>query len=480
MQFVDLVIRGGEVATTAGLVRAGVVIREGRIAGLVDEQISVHAAAEIDARGRLILPGLIDPHTHMREPGTEEREDWETGTAAAAAGGVTTILEMPVSTPPTSSLSGFHTKRAIAERKAIVDFALYGGAGFSNLEQIPALAEAGAIGFKTFLHEPYADRLAEFEGMFATDDGVLLDIFRAVARTGLPQCVHAENNAIIQRRVAELRRTGNVGAGAHAESRPVIAEVEAVQRTLLLAAEAGARLHLCHISSASAVRLAHDGRTRMRTPVTIETCPQYLFLNREDALKLGPYAKISPPIRAEEERAALWDLFANGIVDVIGTDHSPHTQLAKERGWVDIFDAPAGAPGLETMLPLLLTRINDGTLSIARLVAATAENVARIFGLYPQKGTVQVGSDADLVIVDMQQEATIDVQRMYTKQRATARLFDGWRVRGVPVLTLVRGRVVMRDGVVVGQPGYGRLIRPVRRFTSAASTNPTPGGGWRI
>jgi len=444
-----------------GIVRADISIRDGRIAALTDDRDSPASQEEIDATGRIVLPGLIDPHVHMREPGAEEREDWQTGTAAAAAGGVTTVLEMPVSVPPTSTVDAFQIKRRIAEQKAVVDFGLYGGAGITNLEQIPRLAEAGAVAFKTFLHEPYPDRVAEFQGIYATDDGALLDIFRAVERTGLVQCVHAENNGIIEHRTRQLRAAGQVGPRAHGESRPVIAEVEAVSRTMLLAAEAGVRLNLCHVSSASAVEVAEEYRRRRRARVTIETCPQYLLLNEEDVVRLGPYAKISPPIRSEPERARLWGLFAAGVVDTIGTDHAPHVRAAKERGWADIFEAPAGAPGLETMLPLLLTRVAEGALTLEALANVASARAARLFGLHPRKGGIRVGADADLVVVDLERTQTLDSARMYTKQREAAKLFHGRKVQGVPVMTLVRGQVVMRDGEVVGAPGHGRLVRPI-------------------
>jgi dihydroorotase-like cyclic amidohydrolase len=183
-------------------------------------------------------------------------------------------------------------------------------------------------------------------------------------------------------------------------------------------------------------------------------------LNEEDVDRLGPYAKINPPIRHEHERARLWDLFASGVIETIGTDHGPQTLAAKEKGWANIFDAPAGAPGLETMLPLLLTKVTEGAFTLESLVKVASETPARLFRLFPKKGAIALGGDADLVVVDMERETILDMKKMFTKQREAARLFHGRRVRGVPVMTLVRGRVVMRNGELTGQPGYGEFLRP--------------------
>jgi dihydropyrimidinase/allantoinase len=193
----------------------------------------------------------------------------------------------------------------------------------------------------------------------------------------------------------------------------------------------------------------------------VETCPHYLFQTEEAMRTLGPYAKINPPLRSREEQEKLWMYLSKGAVDTIGSDHGPHLPEHKERGWEDIFAAPSGVSGLDTMLPLLLNAVNEGRLGLQKLTQLVSENVARMYGIYPQKGTVQPGSDADLIVVDMQKAMVIDPGRMYTKQREAARLFAGWRTQGTIVMTLVRGRMVMKDGVVVGKPGGGQFVRPV-------------------
>jgi allantoinase len=461
MDKVDLVIRSGEIVRSDGSFVAGIAIKDGKIAGIMNDCCLPPADRVIDAKGKVVVAGAIDPHTHAREPGITERDDYTTCTMAAAAGGVTTILEHPVSVPPVSSVETLLYKKGIAESKAVVDFALYGGAGITSIPDILPQAEEGVVAFKTFLHAPAPGREAEFQGIYATDDGALLDVFAEVAKTGRVQCVHAENNGIIQHRIEKLRAQGRVDPMAHGESRPVVAEVEAVSRVILFAKETGVRLNLSHISSGSAVAVAKQAKEE-GYPITVETCPHYLFRTEEAMRELGPYAKINPPLRSREEQDRLWMYLKDGTIDTIGTDHGPHLAEHKERGWKDIFAAPSGAPGLETVLPVLLTAVNEGRLDLQSLTKLVSENAARIYGVYPQKGVIQVGSDADLVIIDMQKEGVIDTSKMYTKQRDGARLFQGWRTVGALVMTLVRGQVVMKDGVVVGEPGYGRFVRPVR------------------
>lgn len=454
---IDLVVKGGKIVQSDGVFAAGLGVQDGRIV-VIGEEAQLPAAHQIiEADGLLILPGLIDPHVHMRDPGHTEREDWETGTRAAAMGGVTTVLDHPNSVPPASSVANFEHKKAIAASKAVVDFGLYGGAGESNLEAIPQLAEAGAVAFKTFLF-PYLDRLDEFEGLFTTDDGALLDIFATVARTGLLECIHSENHQIVAHATRKLQAAGRTKPADYPDSHPLLAELDTTARAIRLARETGVRLHIVHVSAGSVARLIAEAKAQGDVRVTGETCPHYLLLNAEQAAELGPYGVINPPLRSEEERQRLWAHLLAGDIDTLGTDHAPHQAAAKERGWDNVFDAPAGAPGLETFLPLMLTQVHRGRLDLPTLVRLTSENVARLYGLYPRKGAIRIGSDADLTLVDPSARWVIDHTQMVTKSRDTARLYDGWETVGTPVMTIVRGQVVMREGEVIVEPGSGQWV----------------------
>lgn len=455
----DLRIVGRRIYTAEGFRPLAIAVRDGRIVSLSDPASAPPAKETYDAGDLPVLPGIIDPHTHMRDPGYTEREDWANGTRAAALGGVTCVLEHPNSVPPVHSAANLEAKREIAQAKAVVDFGLFGGVGDGTVERIPEMASAGAVAFKTFLW-PYPDRADEFEGIYTVDDAVLFRIFEGVAEAGRPSCVHAESYPLVSLFSERMRRQGRVAPVDHEAGRPVIGELEAVWRTMLMAQAAGARLNLLHISSGTAATAVKRFREGGGTGVTVETCPPYLSLTRERLSEVGPYAKINPPLRSPEERELLWERVRDGTVDTLGSDHGPHEFAAKERGWQDIYQAPAGAPGISTSLPVMLTHVSAGRLSLRRLVELMSVNVARLYGLYPRKGAIAVGSDADLVVIDPQHAHTLDPARLGAKDPRVARMFEGFQAVGRPVLTVVRGRMVMRDGELVGEPGWGRFVPP--------------------
>jgi len=461
MKPVDAVIRGGTIVRSAGSYEAGIAIDGGRVVGIMSDQQLPPSREVIDARGKIILAGIIDTHVHMRYPGKEDREDAISGGMAAAAGGVTTFLDMPNTVPPVNCAEVLNAKKELLSRTALVDFALYGGDGESNVECIPELAQAGAVALKTFLW-PYPDRKDEFEGLSCTNDDALLDIFEAVADTGLVQVVHCEKKAIVDHYTRQLQKEGRRAPSQHPESRPILAEAEAVSRVVQFAIETGARLNIPHVSCGSVAAIIKAAKEAGYRNVTAETCPQYLFLTSERHEEIGPYAKVNPPLRPQAERDRLWDYLLDGTIDTIGSDHAPNLPEQIEPGWTDIFAAPAGRAEIETSLPLMLSAVNQGKLSLNTLTQLMSENAARLYGLYPRKGVIEVGADADLVIVDMNKQLTIDHRQLYTKQKEAARMFDGWQVTAMPVLTMVRGTVVMRDGRIVGQPGHGQFVSPLR------------------
>ena len=460
MTAIDLVIRNCRVVTPKGTFETGIGIDKGKIVALATEANLPKADKTIDAKGNLIIPGLIDAHVHFREPGRTTGEDFETGTRAAAAGGVTTVFEMPLSIPCVSSVEVLEKRKNIVKKKAVVNFGLYGGAGMHNIDKIRGLANAGVIGFKTYLHAPPEGREVEYEGAYVTDDGALLEVLETVASTGLTSTIHAENNAIIDFLTRRLKSLGRKDPMAHPESRPNFVEAEAIYKVLTLARVAGTHLHIAHLSTKEGLHLVKQAKASGQK-VTAETCPHYLTLTAEAMKRLGPYAKINPPLRSEMDVEELWIGLNDGIVDIIASDHAPYTKEEKEAGRDDIWKAPAGAPTIETMLPLLLNKVNEGKISLETLTKATSEQVAKIFGLYPKKGVIQVGSDADLVIVDLNRTMKIDKEKMYSKARENTP-YDGWKLKGWPIMTMVRGEVVMEDGEVIGKQGYGSFVSPLR------------------
>ncbi len=455
----DLVVRGGTLVTGDGVRRGGLAVRDGTIA-VIDRDDALPGAREtIDAAGLHVLPGVIDTHVHLRDPGRLEREDWITGTRAAAAGGITTILEMPIAIPPVHTAAILRERAAVVEPKSLVDFGLYAGASGDNLEEIEAMAAAGAVAFKTFRTDPVPGREGEFVGICCPDAGQMLAVMERTARTGLLHVVHAEEQQILNITGARARASGRRDGRVHAAARPPVAEAASVAQCIALAAATGGRLQIAHLSAPEAVDLVAAAKDR-GLRVTAETCPHYLMFTEEALDEWGPYAKCNPPLRTREAQDRLWEAVRDGRIDVIGTDHSPFLAAEKGDPGGDIWSAPPGLPGLEELLPLMLTAVHRERLTLPQLVRLVSERPARLFGLWPRKGALSVGADADLTLVDTMAEHVHDHSRLQTRARATALLYDGLRLRGKPVATIVRGRVVMRDGRIAGEPGWGRWVRP--------------------
>ena len=441
---VDLVIRGGRLVSSTGIMSAGIAIEGGVIVAISRDDALPNSRETIDATGKYVLPGVIDPHVHFRSPGYEYKEDWASGTAAAACGGVTTVFEMPNSDPPTSTVDALQIKQQIASRDAYVDYGVYGLLGQQNLGDLPGLARHGVIGLKCFMGNNPIGHI---------DDGAMLEGLEIAASLGLRVTVHAENATIIERKTGRLRASGRRDPLAHLESRPAVCAVDAVERAVAFAEAAGAQVHIAHEGCKDALPIIRAAKHR-GVAVTAETCPHYLLLTAEDMHRVGPVLRVNPPVRAAGHAEPLWSGLADGVIDMLATDHAPHA--IPEKTADDIWDCVSGFGGLETAIPLLLTEVNRGRITLEQYVTWSSLAPARVWGLYPRKGVLDVGSDADIVIVDLAQEATIRADRFQSKSKITP--FEGFRTKGQPVCTIVRGRVVMRDGALEGRPGWGRLV----------------------
>lgn len=458
-EFFDTVIVNGTVVAGGRVAPATVGIRDGRVAAVLESAARPPAGEMIDATGLHVLPGLIDTHVHTRHPGVAARETFESGTAAAAAGGITTLFEMPISNVPTNCSVNLEARVAEMIPQAHVDFALYGGAGHENVDRIAEQADAGAVAFKTFLQPPPPARLDEFYGLWCTDYARLREVMRAVAATGRRHCFHCEYAPMYQALQAELDANGRREGRAHADSRPPIVEELAVAMVLALAADTNAAVGVVHGSSARSATLVAEARAR-GIDATIETCPPYLFLTAAALDRLGPFAKCNPPLRSHDEVEALWAALNAGRIDYIGTDHSPF--LADEKaGAHDIFAAPPGLCGLEVLAPLMLTAVARGRLTLARMVDLCATRAAQIFA-FPAKGRIAPGADADLAFVDLQARWTYDSSRALTRSRANMTIYDGLELQGRVAATFVRGVRVFSDGAIVGPPGLGMFVQPAR------------------
>lgn len=448
---VDLVLKNGYVFTPKGIVEAGVAVDEEKIVKVAKEPNLPRSVETIDCGGKIILPGLIDPHVHFRDPGDTAKEDFYTGSCAAAAGGFTFVADMPNTNPPASTISAFKSKVKEASSKAVVDFSLYAGCGSGNMSEMAGLAREGAVAFKTWMYlpSPYSSLLSVRSGE------ELSQLFSIASKLDVPIAVHAEDAETIEHMTTTLRKSGRKDPAAHSESRPASAEVKAVRLCLDAAKDAGTTLYLLHLTTKGAVEEVKAAK-RLGVKVAAETCPHYLFLTEEAMVEKGGYAKVNPPLRRKEDQEALWTALADAVIDCIGSDHAPHLKGEKEAGRKDIWLAPSGAPNIEVSLPLMLTKVNEGAITLSRLVELMSTNAAKLFNLYPMRGVIDFGAEGSFTVVDLKSEYKIRADRLYTKAKEGV-LFDGWSVRGRVTHTVVRGAVVMEDGVVVGSRGFGRF-----------------------
>jgi len=444
----DLVVDGGQLVLPDGIVAGTVAVRGGRVAALLPPGPTPEADAVVNAHGLTVLPGLIDMHVHFREPGQTHKETFETGTAAAAGGGFTTVADMPNTIPPTTTATRLAEKQELLRDRAWVDVALWGGAGSG--EHVAALAAAGAVGIKVYLGleeagSRHADAPVE---LVVRDDAALVDILEAAAANDAVVAVHCGNQSLRER-----GRTGWEGRG-FAELRDAIAaesqlhKVETIARVLLLAHHVGATLHIVHVPAPS---LPEIRRAKERgQAVTAEAALPFVTHSQFDRFAELGFDRY----RSDMDADLLWEAARDGTVDTLATDHAPHTIEEKRRGQTDLLAAPSGYPELDTALPMLLDAVRRGTLSLEKLVELMGSAPARILGL-AGKGGLAVDNDADLVLVDLNRVASIDGSRLLTKARWSP--FEGRRLVGWPVATFMRGVQVAADGRLRGDPS-GRFL----------------------
>ncbi len=456
----DLVIRNGTVVTPEADFIASVAIADGRIIAVGDDAAMPAAAETLDATGLHVLPGAIDVHVHFRDPGYPHKEDFGTGTAAAAFGGVTTVFDMPNTIPPTGAADVLAAKHAIASASAHVDYGLYGLLGEDTIGNVDELVAGGVIGFKLYMGNTFGK-------IPSPSTGAMLEAFEVVAPTGKRVSLHAETNSIMELRETRLRAAGRIDALAHLAARPAVVAVEAVSRAAILAEWTGARVHILHISSAAELRPLAEARAR-GVDITGETCPHYMMLSSEDYARLGGVIRVNPPVREKSDHEPLWRALADGLIDMIATDHAPHAPEEKTRN--DIWTVDCGFPGVETQMPLMLTEVARGRFSIRDYVRWSAANPARIWGLAPRKGAIRPGADADIAIVDLAARWTIDDMKLQSRSKITP--WHGREVRGLPLHTLVRGRFVMRDRRLQADArGWGRSVHEIQNMPPAAPRN---------
>ncbi len=460
MKQIDLLIKNATYYANDAFHSGHILIEQEKIVAITTAKPEVEAKNTIDAAGKYILPGIVDSHVHFRDPGRTDREDFFTGSRAAVAGGVTTICEMPITYPPVYSLEILEKRIGIAREKCIMDFAFYGAAGFANRYELQSLVENGVCAFKTFLHPAPLGREGEFVGLTVDDDGQLFMMMREAAKTDARYFFHCENYKLIENMEAWLHETKQEDYSFHYKSRPNIAETESVSTIIQLAKATGAKVGISHMSAPEACELVKRAQAD-GVDIVAETCFHYLTFHHGHIDQYGPYAKCNPPLRSKEDVDKLWDYVADGTISILGSDHAPFVKEEKEIGVREgIWRAYSGMPAIELFLPLMLTKVHEGRLTLTDLAKLMSENVCKLFGLYPQKGCIVPRADADLVIIDMDAAYSLSVSDMYSKAKDINLLFDGLKCQGKPVYTIGRGRILFENGTVHDElKGTGQFVR---------------------
>ncbi len=440
----ELVLKDLKAHVKGTIAECCLAIENGKITKIGKEPKMPKADTEISLKGFLVLPGLIDVHVHLRDEEKAYKEEFYTGTAAAAVGGFTTVLDMPNNSPVTMSAETLKNRMEKAEEKILVNVGFY--CEFPKcLGEIDEIIDAGAVAFKLFLSEKVG-------GLNIEDDTALAKAFQKVA-SRTPIAVHAEDKSTIKRVEERLKREGKKDIGAFLKAHSEKAEFEAVKRVLKIVEKTRARVHFCHISTKKGLSLVVKAK-KAGLPVTCEVTPHHLFLSDDDLRRLGTLALTMPPLRSKSQNKALWKGLNDGWINVVGSDHAPHA--LEEKNADSIWDVKVGIPGLETTLPLLLTEVNAGRLNIADVVRLMGENPSRIFGL-EGFGSLKEGFRADLIIVDLKRELRINASRFHSKAKFSP--FNGRVAKGVVVKTFVSGQLVMDEGEIVAKPGCGKIIK---------------------
>lgn len=456
---IDLLLKGGTVVTEGGLVQADVAISGETIVGLTAPGESGQAKRVVDVDGLHLLPGLVDMHSHHREPGFTHKEDLITATTCCAAGGVTVTVGMPNISPSPTTAEVLKDILDLYDQKAIVDYNM--NAAGTVLEEIPKMAAMGILAFKVFMVVDTGRSYPHMPGIGVHDHGKLLGIFQAVEKTGIPIMMHPHDQAVMdqieQGYWAEGKRDYRAYAQAYAEHDGVIWDV-AVGVLLRLQQASGVRLHVLHLQTAGCVEMLRAAKAQGRT-VSAEVNPWALWLGNDwnNIERLGSYA-LSYYV-APHHYEAVWNALLEGTCDIIATDHAPHLREEKEPGWTDGWKAHTGTPSAQHYLSLLLSEVHAGRLSLQLASEIVSLRPAKLFHLYPKKGAIRVGADADIVAVDLAKEDVISDEKVLSKCGWTP--YAGRKVHGLPVHTLVRGQFVFEDGEVTGRPGYGEQARPL-------------------
>ena len=464
----DLVVRGGRVVTRDGTMGRDIGVRDGKIAAVAPHGSLTTERVTVDATDCLVLPGIVDTHFHCRAPERPDREDFDSGTAAAAAGGVTTVFEMPITYPACNTPEVLADRMRLAAETARIDVGLYAAPGDLERPRLREMAALGAVAFKLLLHGPPSGREPAFEGLCITDDGAIYRALEAVRDTGLVCAIHAESQSLIDVLEARERALGHHDAFAHARSRPCVAEALAVARVGAINEDVGADVHIVHVSSRRATEYIRWFQSRGQ-PMSAETTPAYLLLDQRALDRFGAFLKVNPPLRTSEDQKVLWSGLVDGTLTLVVSDHSPFLPSEKGLGPEGIWGVGPGIPGVEATGRLLWHEALEGRITFEQVAAWCSENPAARFGIGTSKGSLREGADADFVVFDPAGSFTFDADTVHSRSGGSLRHLFGHTVRGDIRSVWSRGRKVMENGTIVASPGSGAIVRPAAAASPAAA-----------
>lgn len=448
MPMLDLLLKNGKIVTESVTYDADIGVKDGEIA-VISKSISESADKTLDVRGKLVLPGVIDAHTHFEMPfmGTLTADDFESGTVGAACGGVTTVIDFAMQQKGETVLDTYETWRKKADPKVVIDYSIHMAAREPVEAHLRELVNRGVTSIKLFM---------AYKKELYSDDGTIFRTMTEMAKHGGLVALHCENADLIEVETQKLLAEGKVQPIYHARSRPPLFEVEAVERAVRLAEMTGCHMYPVHLSTKLGLDAIMQAQQR-GLPIYAETCPHYLTLTEEQYNK--PDAErfvMSPPLRKVEDRDAMWFGLASNHIKTVGSDHCVFT--LKQKKQADFSKVPNGAPGTETLLGLVYSEgVRKGRITLNDLVRVTSANPSRIFGLYPEKGMIAIGSDADLVVFDPEKKVRLTVDNLHTKIDYS--MYDDITVTGYPVATVSRGQVVQENGQFTGKKGAGKFVK---------------------
>jgi dihydroorotase (multifunctional complex type) len=442
---VDSVLTNTKAYLNGQIVDCSIAIEEGKIFKIGKETQMPNADQKTNLKNLLVLAGLIDEHVHLRDEGKSYKEDFQTGTAAAAAGGFTTILDMPNNEPVTMSAETLRNRMQIASRRALVNVGFYSEFP-KKISQIEDIVSEGAVGFKLFMG-------CQIGGLNIDDDQDLEDAFKEVSQLNVPVAVHAEDKALLTTNEEKLKQAKKSNAAAFQQAHSETVELKSIQRILKISLPIDVRLHFCHVSTEEGLKVIDEAKKSGRK-VTCEVTPNHLLLSSDDLVHYGQMLIMAPPLRTKSHVEALWRGLEEGSVDTLGSDHSPHA--LSEKSASSVWDVKVGLPGLETTLPLILTQVKKNRLSLFQVIQLLAEKPAEIYGLN-DCGRLEQGKNADLSVIDFNQKFKIVASKFKSKAKYSP--YDGWEVVGKPVKTFVNGSLVFDEGEIVAKAGSGSIVR---------------------